>query len=287
MLDWFENTWQLVYDFIGKTVTTTFPFLHIILLVMAGCFGSMLYGKIKPAYQSALLRALGIASVLMGASEIWDSFFILQTGQFETDGTMLVIIALILGYVFGDSLALDRSIGKLGVRIYRIFTKSSTPTATSVGSKNLQVSERKPANPPSAEGFMLATLICACSGSTLRYTLEYESMADPIPLLVKLGFGFAVFFLLAAIYGSNAIYAAIPVFAVEGILLLINFVWGGFWTVTLLRQMALIGAVLLTSTGISLGLSKKVRAANFIPAFFVPVVYSLIMLLVDMLIKTE
>ncbi len=290
MLDWLNKTWQLVCNFTEKTVTTTFPFLYVILLVMAGCFGSMLYGKIKSTYRRALLCALGIASVLMGASEIWDSFFVLQTGQFETDGTMLVIIALILGYVFGDALALDRGLGTLGVRLYRFFVKdpdTATPSKPSGGARSELNIEKKASNPPSAEGFMLATLMCACSGSTLRYALEYETATDPLPLIVKLIFGMAVFFVLASIYGSNAIFAAISVIAVEGILLLVNVVWGDLLTVTLLSQLALIGAVILISTGISLGLDKKVRAANFIPAFFVPVVYALIMLLVNKLMETE
>ena len=52
MHDRLESTWKTVYGFISNTVTTTFPLLHIILLVMAGCLGSMLYGKIKPTHRS-------------------------------------------------------------------------------------------------------------------------------------------------------------------------------------------------------------------------------------------
>ena len=287
MLDWLQNTWNTVYGAISQTVISAFPFLHIILMVIAGCLGSMLYDKIKPDHRNAVLRALGIGVIMMGFSELWDGFFVLQTGQFETTGTLLVVFALILGYVFGDALALDRSLGKLGVRLYRLFVKDSTAAVADKETKNAPTPPAKPSQIPSANGFMLATLICAFAGSTIRYAVESQTATDAIPLLIKLGFDMIVIFVLATLYGSNVPFAAIPTFAVSGVLLLVNQFWGHLLTLTLMNQLALVGAAILITTGISLSLGKKVRSANLIPAFFVPVIYGLIMLLVNKLMESE
>lgn len=290
MLDTLQNTWQTVYGFISRTVTSSFPYLHIILIVIAGCFGSMLYGKIKPAYHNTVLRAVGIGAVLMGFYELWDGFFVLQVGQFETTGTFLVALALLLGYAFGDALAIHRSLGKLGVRLYRIFVKdpaAKAPASAVSETKNASVLPQKSGAAPSADGFMLAAVICAFSGSTIRWAVESQSAVDAVPLLIKLFFDIAVIFVLSALYGSNVPFAAVPTFVVSGALLLVNQVWGHLLTPTLMSHLVLIGAVILISTGISLGLGKKVRSANLIPAFFVPIIYGLIMLLVNKLMEAE
>lgn len=284
MLDWLENTWKTIYGYITATVTSMFPLLYVILLVIAGCLGSMLYGKIKPANRDVYLRALGIGALLMGASELWDGFFVLQTGQFEAAGTLLVAVSLLLGYVFGSALRPERGLGRLGVSMYGRFVKP--PKATVGDVSTIPAKSLKENNPPSAEGFLLATLLTACSGSSLCYAIADEA-SDPIPLLVKLGFCFAVILLLGAVYGANVTFAVVPVAVVEGIMLLVNSFWGHLLTPTLLNQFMLIGGVILISTGLSLCLGKKIRAAHFIPAYFIPVIYGLALLLVEKLMETE
>ena len=284
MLDWLETTWRTVYGIISSAVTSMFPLLYIILLVIAGCLGSMRYGKVKDAHRDVLLRALGIGALLMGASEIWDGFFVLQTGQFETTGTLLVAVSLLLGYVFGRALDLDTKLGRLGVSMYGRFVK---PTRVPAGSPDTPAAKGAGVgNPPSAEGFLLATLLTACSGSALCYAIADES-SDPITLLVKLGFCFGAILLLSAVYGSNVAFAAVPVAVVEGVMMLVNHFWGHLITPTLLNQFMLIGGVILISAGLSLCLGKRIRAARFIPAYFIPVVYGLALLLADKLIDAE
>lgn len=282
MLDWLENTWNGFCAFLSNTAVTTFPLLHIILLVMAGCLGSMLCGRIKPALRSPLLRLTGILFLIMGASEVWDGFFVLQVGRFETEGTFLAVISLILGYVFGSALDLERRLGRLGVRMYRRFVKSPAPKTPDAPSP----SAARESSSPSGEGFVLATLACAFSGSTLCYAIADDSF-EAGPLLAKLGFCFLTVFLLSAVYGANVTFAAIPAVAVEGVMLLVNHFRGDLLTVTLMNQLMLIGGVILITAGLSLGLGKKLRAAHFIPALLIPVIYGLVLTLADKLTEGE
>ena len=81
MLEQIEKLWDTVVVTIFNTVTSTYALLNLILVVMAACFGSMLFGKVKAPLKDALLRGLGVFTFLMGASQMWDGFFVLQTGQ--------------------------------------------------------------------------------------------------------------------------------------------------------------------------------------------------------------
>ena len=271
MLAWLQNIWQTLSD----TIITAFPLINLLLMVIAGCLGSMLVGKIKEPVRDTLLRALGLLVILMGGVELWSGFFVLQTGQFETTGTLLVIFALLGGYVIGHALEMDRTLGRLGNRLFRRFFKKKARPASPARKNGPEPSAVTPPREsvPSAEGFMLASVICAFSSTTMYSVLEGQLVEDALPLLVRLGFHAVVFFLLAALFGSGITLAAIPVFAVQGVLLLAGAVCGDLITNTLMNQFRLIGAVLLLATGIALGIGKRVRAAKLIPAYLIPVVY--------------
>ena len=290
MLDGIEKIWNTIYTYISNTVILTFPLLDTILIVMAGCFGSMLYRKASPTLKDVLLKALGIAAIIMGFSQFWDGFFTLQVGQFETKGTMLVLFALLLGYVLGDALALDKYIGRLGVWLNSLFAKSSDSAA-----KNGKTAAKKPSAPELSkqeeralsEGFILACVFCAFSAPTIRSAIEFQTTEDAAPLLIKLGFDIAVIFTLAVIYGTGVTFVAAPVLAVEGFFLFTYKFFGDFLTPDLVNQLCLIGAVMLITVGLRLGLGKKSRAANFIPAYLIPVIYALVMLLVEKFTETK
>lgn len=288
MLETIQNTWLTVYGVISEAVISAFPWINVILMVMAACLGSLLCGKIKSAVKDALLRAVGLLTILMGASQLWNNFFVLQTGQFETTGTFLVVISLLVGYAFGHAFALDRAIGRFGVWLFRRFVKE-TPKQKIIrveGTIQIQPApEPKPDKLPSAEGFLLATVICAFGSPTIRGTLDSQMTQDALPLLATIGFHVLIFFLLTALYSANVALAAFPVLAVEGILILAGNLCGGLLTHTIVSQFGLIGSVILIATGLGLGLGKRFRTAKLLPAYLIPVIYGLVMLLVDQIIE--
>lgn len=271
-----ENIWQSI----STAVTDSFPLINIFVVVIAGCLGFLLYGRVKSPAREILLRALGLLTILMGAVEIWNGFFVLQTAQFETTGTLLVVIALPVGLAFGYALTLERSIGKSGVWLFRQFVKDKPSRAEVIArAKGQENVKRRKTPEPSAEGYMLASVLCAFSSTTVFSMLSYASAEDPLPLLIRLGFHFIVFFLLAALFGSNVILAAVPLLVVEGLLLVANRLAGDLITNTLMNQLRLIGAVILVAAGVAMGGGKRVRAAQLIPAYFIPVIYGLTIVL--------
>ena len=271
---------QTVWQTISQTVISSFPVVNLLLTVIAGCLGCLLFGKIHSPVKEALLRALGLLTVLMGAVEIWNGFFVLQTAQFETVGTLLVVFAIPVGYAFGYALNLDCAIGRAGAWMHQQFTKEKPTRAEIIArAKGQDAPPRPKRHAPSAEGFMLASILCAFSSTTVFSTLVYSTSEDPIPLLLRLGFHVIVFFLLAALYGSNVTLAAVSVLAVEGILLIVNALCGNLITHTLLNHLRLIGAVILVTAGFSMGCGKRVRAPRLIPAYLIPVIYGLSVLL--------
>ena len=275
---WIQESWKTFYSFIAQTVMVAFPLVNAILVIMAACFGSMLYGKIKPRHGDVLLKALGIFVMMMGVSYAWDSFFVLQTGQFETTGTLLVLFSLLLGFLFGEAFSIDRGIARLGAWLASLFSKKEPPAAKGKAAPAPAIPAKVAT--PGVEGFVLAFMICAVSATSLRCTLDAQMVEEPAPLFIKLGFDIIVIFLLAALFGSAVTAVAAPMLAFEGLLIALYSLWGDFFTVTLIDQLVLVGAVILIATGLGMGLGKKLRTANLLPAFLIPFVYGLILLIV-------
>ena len=46
-MDSIQSAWSAVYGLISHAVTAAFPWINVILMITAGCLGSMLFGKIK------------------------------------------------------------------------------------------------------------------------------------------------------------------------------------------------------------------------------------------------
>ena len=264
-----------LWTLVSRAVISAFPLLNTAIIMIAGFLGTPLRKRFQAGTRDIIIKALGIAVILFAVVEIWNSLFVLQDGQIETEGTLLSVVALPLGYLFGEALAIDRGLGKLGLLLHGIFEKKSTvtkekkPQLTSEEAAHL-ILEREEI----ATGFIIAATLCGFSSLIFSRFLEGRMNDDPIPMLIKLAFDFLLVFWLASVYGSGVSFAGISVLVSEGALGIAYSIWGDFFTPKLLGQVALVGSVILLIGGISLCSGKRFRAANLIPALFIPIVFT-------------
>ena len=269
---------QGLWALISRAVISAFPLIDTTFVVFAGILGVRLYGRFKPSTRDIILKALGIGVVLFAVVELWNGLFVLQDGKIETEGTMLAVIALPLGYLFGEALAVDRLLGKLGIWLHSLYEKKGStpkdkkPQLTPEGAARLVLNRED-----TATGFIIATTLCGFSSLIFSRFLEGRISDDPIPMLIKLAFDLVLVFWLAAIYGSGVSFAGVFVLITEGALGISYSLWGDFFTPKLLGQLTLVGGMILLLGGISICRGKRFRAANLIPALFVPILFTGVM----------
>ena len=263
---------------VSQAVISAFPILNTIIVLGAGCLGTLLYGRFKRSTRDIIIKCLGIAVILFAISELWNNFFVLQDGLIEAEGTLLVVIALPMGWLFGEALAIDRGLGKLGLLLNNLFeekkpedkNKDEKPTPEDTARLVLAREDR-------ATGFIIAFTLCGFSSLIFTRFLEGRINDDPIPMLITLAFDFVLVFWLAAVYGSGTPFAGLGVLVSEGALGIAYSLWGDFFTPKLMGQLALTGGMILLFGGISLCRGKRFRAANLIPALFIPIIYTVAM----------
>ena len=155
---------QGLWSLISRAVISAFPLIDTTFVVFAGILGMHWYGRFKPSTRDIILKALGIGVVLFAVVELWNGLFVLQDGQIETEGTLLAVIALPLGYLFGEALAVDRLLGKLGLWLHGLYEKKSPAPKD----KKSQLTREEAARlvlhrEDTATGFIIAVTLSGCS----------------------------------------------------------------------------------------------------------------------------
>ena len=279
-----------------RALVYAFPIINILFILTAAGFGVMLHRRLSRRYRDIVALSLGGILVLTGISQLWDNFFVLENGQLETTGTILVVVALPLGYLFGEALLLDKALGYLGKWLKRLLTGDSIKkqdTAEKKKGKKPPLSQepmdlltRQPEG-YAPDGFVIATMVCAFGSTAIRCAVESQLESVAAPLLYKMLLDIVIILLLSAIYGSSPTFAVVPVLLTEGFLVLFTRFWGDLITPTILRQICLVGAVIITAAGVKLCLGKRFKIGNLIPALLIPPLYALAMMIVKKLSKAE
>lgn len=285
-MDAILNILTQLWEFLSRLIISAFPFLNAIFIIGAGCLGVLLHGKMRAEVRDITVKCIGIGVILFAVSELWNSFFVLRDGQVETEGTLLAVVSLLIGWLLGEALGLDVLLGKLGLLIHRLFEarepegkgKKPEPTDGEVALLTLKREDR-------ATGFLIAATLCGFSSTVFTHFLEGRINDDPIPMLIKLAFDFALVLALASVYGSGVPFAGVIVLLNLGGWGLVYSLWGELFTPKLMGQLSLVGGAILLAGGICLCLGKRFRAANLIPALFIPIIYTAVMTKTEELVE--
>ncbi len=302
--------------------------VNVLAIIVAGGIGVMFRGKLKVPYQRLLLQAIGLFAVLLGVRGLWDSLFVMGESQLETTGTLLILFALPVGWLFGEVFRLDRAIDRLG-ECFRRFSEKTGQAKPQDGSKDKpapHTADRRAAiksakaaaagkpidqlpkhtsdfdtagkkrrlsdlptydlpNPRSgslfADGFALATLLCAISAMGLRGAVTDGLHGDPKELFIKAIIDAVLVFALAAVYGSGATFGAVSVLVAEGLMTLLSLTVGDLLTPTLISHLCIVAAIITLGTGIGLCLGKRWKVINLLPAILISPLFGLIMMLIE------
>ena len=95
--------------------------INVLAIVLGGVIGIMIKHEFPAWVKRLVLQALGFAAILFGAySLIFEGWFSAEGVGVEPEGSFLIVVALILGFLFGEALRLDRGMDKLGAALRKL-----------------------------------------------------------------------------------------------------------------------------------------------------------------------
>ncbi len=284
--------------------------INLLAVLVGGGFGLMFRGKLKVPYQQLIYRVMGLGILAVGAYTFIQHYFTMSGKEVELTGSVLVVLALLAGGLFGYLFMLGDIIGAIGHRLSRKDDKQKKTEAERLSrlSRAVELSVEKGMDPPKvsfldklptyempapltqnlyADGFLIA-VVFLCANAMLFDGVMADAMSgETMPLIIKSVADFIVCFVLAMICGSGALYAVIPMTVLECILFLScllapNFT-AEFFDPALSAQLCVIGAVITIVLGIQLAFDrKKPQAAQLLPSALIPLLYYGILFVVNL-----
>ena len=211
--------------------------------------GGILGGIFKKKLNIKNNPALAIAIMLISFVGLLENILSISDGKIVGEYTVIVSIALVLGYLIGDAL-------KLEDRIYSLSRAQNI-------SKN---------------GFIDSVLFFGIGGLQISGPILYALTGDSFQLVLKGVIDFPFALMMGATYGKNVSISAIVVVLGQLIIAAVAYFLGAFISTNLICQLCSIGYLILFFSGFNMLClpQSKIKNIHIIPGIFLIIIYNVI-----------
>ena len=211
-------------------------------IVAGSVIGSVARRAIKEKYQMALYNAMGLAAFVLGINAVVNNLP-------KSDYPVLFIVSLALGSLLGTILNLEGGFRGLMGR----FSKSDL-----------------------AEGLSTGILLFCVGTLSMVGPVMSALYGDNTYLFANATLDLVTSAVLASTYGIGMVLAAPVLFCSQGLIYLVTSLAGGVIPDALMREISIVGGVLIASSGLGILKIKDCRTLNMLPALLMPVLFFLI-----------
>ena len=227
--------------------------INAIAIIIGGTLGLVLKTGIKDRYRIIVTQAQGIAVVFVGISGAVSSM------QEKDAHPILFIISLVVGALLGEWVNIEFQLEKLGKWIENKFQGNDSNIAT---------------------GFVNASLLFCIGTMAVLGSIESGINGDHSILFVKSILDGVIAVVLASSLGLGVVFSACTVFLYQGAITLGASVLQPYITGDILREIGIVGGILITIIGLNLLEITKIKVGNMLPAIAIPVIYYMVIAIV-------
>lgn len=225
-------------------------------VLLGGALGLLLKNGISEKVQNSLMKACGVATVFIGVGGTLSKMLIYENGTFGTQGTMLLILSLVIGTALGEWIRLEEKMDKLGEKLKRSVKRENDSSFV--------------------DGFVNASLVICVGAMAVVGSIQDGISGDFSMLLAKAILDCIIVMVFASTYGVGALFSALPIFVYQGLITLAAALCGSFVGEEIVSGLSFIGSALIFCVGVNIAFGKKFRVANMLPSILVPVVYEIV-----------
>lgn len=211
-------------------------------ILIGSLAGSVVNKGLKPAWQSALFNAMGLAALMLGIHAAVSSMD-------ESRYPVLFIASLAIGSLIGTIMDLDGRFKRLTERF---------------ASSNL------------GEGLSTAILLFCIGTLSIVGPIESAINGNHTYLFTNATLDLVSSMVLASTYGIGIALAAVVLFCWQGAIFLGASFLAGFLSDPLMTEISIVGGVLIATSGLSILKIKDCKTMNMLPSLLIPAVWFLI-----------
>jgi len=222
--------------------------VNVIAILVGGAVGLCLKGGLKPRFQDLIMTAVGLSTLFIGASSALG-------GLLSADADpILFIISMVIGAFLGELINIGEKLGRFGDALQ-----------AKVGGKEGDIST----------GFVQASLLFCVGSMAILGSLESGVNGNHSILFAKSVLDGVSSIIFASTLGLGVLFSSLSILVYQGLLTLFSSFLQPLLTADMLREISIVGGILIFAIGINMLGIKKVKVGNLLPAVIVPVFYYL------------
>ena len=231
--------------------------VNVLAIIVGGCIGLLFRGGLKEHYQEAVIKALGLCAIFIGASGTLPGLLRVEDGVLTgapIRDTLGMILSMALGTLIGEWLDFDGKMERLGAWL-------KEKAARSDDSQFIQ-------------GFVTASLTVCIGAMAIVGSIQDGLSHDPSTLFTKSILDFLIVIIFASTYGKGAIFSALPVGVLQGGITLCAGLLAPVFSAAVIANLSFLGSILIFCVGVNLAFGSKFRVANMLPALVLGAAYT-------------
>jgi hypothetical protein len=218
------------------------------LAIVAGTIVGLVFkNKFSDRLQDIAVQATGLAVIVIGLNTTIGRLIS------EPCNPILFVVSLVIGGIIGTVINIECKLNNFGKRIEQM-----------VGNRG---------SGKVAKSFVTATLLYCVGSMAIVGSLESGLNGSYSTLLTKSVLDGVNSVIIASSMGFGVLFSAISVLFYQGFITLMAGVIKPYLTGDILREVTLVGGVLIMGLGIDMLGLKKLNIANMLPSLIIPVIY--------------
>lgn len=238
--------------------------VNVIAIIAGGLCGLVTRRFLEERYQETIMKATGFAIIVMALGSTLSQMLVVKiaeagdklTGSLDTQGTIMMILSLVLGALLGEWINLDRWFERFGAWLR---------------DRSGNQEDRR-----FIDGFVSASLTVCVGAMAVIGSLEDGIRQDPQMLYAKAILDLIIIMIMTASLGKGCIFSAVSVGIFQGTITLLARGVAPVLTEEAVSNLSLVGNVLILCVGVNLIWPRTIRVANVLPAIVFGVVFALI-----------
>ena len=234
--------------------------VNIIAVLLGSLIGLVFKRGISERLSSALMKALGLATVFIGITGVLSDMVSVVDGKLHVSGVLLMIISLTVGTLAGEAMRVEERLEGLGDKLKGLKAFASS-------------GERF------TEGLVTAFLVFCVGAMSIVGPIKDALYGDASILYTKSALDFTSSMIFSSALGVGVMCAVIPLALYQGALTVFaRLVEPYLYTLgdgRLVANLSAVGSVLIFGVGINLIFGKRLRVGNMLPSLLIPVIYAI------------
>lgn len=223
-------------------------YVNAIVVVIGAFIGLLIKNGLSEKVKTTVIHSVGLATLFIGLTTT-------ISNMMDGGEPILFIVSLVIGSMIGEKIDIDLRLNHLG-----------------------QFLERKVGNGEHsiAKGFVSASLLFCVGTMTILGSLESGLRGNHDILFAKSVLDGTMAIILTSSLGIGVFFSAGSILIYQGAITLLSSFIEPYLSAEILREISIIGGILIFSLGFNILEIKKIKTANMLPAILGPVVYFLL-----------